>query len=109
MGFYMSNWLVITHKLCFMGFWGCVTGRDASLVPLYRLWEIDLKYFIMTELRSCAACGKPISDRYFLEVGGCSWHGSCLTCCVCLSPLDREQSCFIRERQVYCKNDYANF
>ncbi|XP_037908582.1 LIM/homeobox protein Awh isoform X4 [Hermetia illucens] len=60
-----------------------------------------------TELRSCAACGEPISDRYFLEVGGCSWHGSCLRCCVCLSPLDRQQSCFLRERQVYCKADYA--
>ncbi|XP_055915393.1 LIM/homeobox protein Awh isoform X2 [Eupeodes corollae] len=60
-----------------------------------------------TELRSCAACGEPISDRYFLEVGGCSWHGSCLRCCVCLSPLDRQQSCFIRERQVYCKTDYG--
>ncbi|GAB0094618.1 Awh [Sergentomyia squamirostris] len=62
---------------------------------------------IKTELRSCAACGEPISDRYLLEVGGCTWHGSCLRCCVCLSPLDRQPSCFLRERQVYCKADYT--
>ncbi|XP_031631423.1 LIM/homeobox protein Awh-like [Contarinia nasturtii] len=60
-----------------------------------------------TELCCCAACGEPISDRYLLEVGGCTWHGSCLRCCICLSPLDRQPSCFLRERQVYCKTDYA--
>ncbi|XP_017482563.1 PREDICTED: LIM/homeobox protein Awh [Rhagoletis zephyria] len=60
-----------------------------------------------TELRSCAACGEPISDRFFLEVGGCSWHATCLRCCICQCPLDRQQSCFIRERQVYCKADYG--
>ncbi|XP_070507416.1 LIM/homeobox protein Awh-like [Chironomus tepperi] len=60
-----------------------------------------------TEMRSCTACGESIADRYFLEVGGCSWHGSCLRCCICLSPLDRQQSCFFRERQVYCKTDYT--
>ncbi|CRK96441.1 CLUMA_CG009857, isoform A, partial [Clunio marinus] len=32
---------------------------------------------IKTELRSCTACGDPIADRYLLEVGGCTWHGSC--------------------------------
>ncbi|KAG5676798.1 hypothetical protein PVAND_006606 [Polypedilum vanderplanki] len=62
---------------------------------------------IKTELRSCTACGEPIADRYLLEVGGCTWHGSCLRCCICLSPLDRQPSCFLRERQVYCKADYA--
>ncbi|XP_055324176.1 LIM/homeobox protein Awh-like [Sitodiplosis mosellana] len=60
-----------------------------------------------TELCCCAACGEPISDRYLLEVGGCTWHGSCLRCCICLSPLDRQPSCFLRERQIYCKTDYA--
>ena len=58
-------------------------------------------------MRSCTACGDQIADRYLLEVGGCSWHGSCLRCCICLSPLDRQQSCFLREKQVYCKTDYT--
>lgn len=62
-----------------------------------------------TELQTCTSCGEPISDRYFLEVGGCSWHGSCLCCCVCLSPLDRLPSCYLRERQVYCKADYVKW
>lgn len=70
--------------------------------------NIDINLIcLQTELRSCAACGEPISDRYLLEVGGCTWHGSCLRCCVCLSPLDRQPSCFLRERQVYCKADYT--
>ncbi|XP_070507240.1 LIM/homeobox protein Awh-like isoform X2 [Chironomus tepperi] len=60
-----------------------------------------------TELNSCTACDEPIADRYLLEVGGCTWHGSCLRCCICLSPLDRLPTCFLRERQVYCKTDYA--
>jgi len=64
-------------------------------------------FVFKTELRSCAACGEPISDRFFLEVGGCSWHAHCLRCCMCMCPLDRQQSCFIRERQVYCKADYS--
>ncbi|XP_026475654.1 LIM/homeobox protein Awh [Ctenocephalides felis] len=60
-----------------------------------------------TEHRCCAACGEPISDRFLLEVGGGAWHGSCLRCCVCRSQLDRQPSCFLRERQVYCKADYT--
>uniref|UniRef100_A0A1A9VMV3 LIM zinc-binding domain-containing protein n=1 Tax=Glossina austeni TaxID=7395 RepID=A0A1A9VMV3_GLOAU len=68
--------------------------------------QISLK--LLTELRTCAACGEPISDRFYLEVGGCSWHINCLRCCMCMCPLDRQQSCFIRERKVYCKVDYSN-
>uniref|UniRef100_A0A1B0BQ72 LIM zinc-binding domain-containing protein n=1 Tax=Glossina palpalis gambiensis TaxID=67801 RepID=A0A1B0BQ72_9MUSC len=64
--------------------------------------------YTYTELRTCAACGEPISDRFYLEVGGCSWHINCLRCCMCMCPLDRQQSCFIRERKVYCKVDYSN-
>lgn len=84
-------------SLLFSFFWQ-IRQLNESLVSLL---------FLQTELRSCAACGEPISDRYLLEVGGCTWHGSCLRCCVCLSPLERQTSCFLRERQVYCKTDYA--
>lgn len=85
-----------------------------SLVEIIResSWNIDwceFYFFFQTELRSCTACGDPIADRYLLEVGGCTWHGSCLRCCVCHSPLDRQPSCFLRERQVYCKADYAKW
>ncbi|XP_058462522.1 LIM/homeobox protein Awh-like [Malaya genurostris] len=59
------------------------------------------------ELRSCTACGEPISDKYLLDVGGCSWHSACLRCCICHTPLDHQPSCFLKEQQIYCKADYA--
>ncbi|XP_055606911.1 LIM/homeobox protein Awh-like isoform X2 [Uranotaenia lowii] len=61
------------------------------------------------ELRSCTACGEPISDQFLLDVGGCSWHSACLRCCICHTLLDQQPSCFLKDRQVYCKGDYANF
>uniref|UniRef100_A0A182QTN5 Arrowhead n=1 Tax=Anopheles farauti TaxID=69004 RepID=A0A182QTN5_9DIPT len=62
----------------------------------------------LKELRSCTACGEPISDKFLLDVGGCSWHSACLRCCICHTPLDHQPSCFLRERQIYCKTDYSN-
>ncbi|XP_062544048.1 LIM/homeobox protein Awh-like isoform X1 [Armigeres subalbatus] len=58
------------------------------------------------ELRSCTACGEPISDKYLLDVGGCSWHSACLRCCICHTPLDHQPSCFLKDQQIYCKSDY---
>ncbi|CAH1372416.1 LIM/homeobox protein Awh isoform X1 [Tenebrio molitor] len=60
-----------------------------------------------TEYRLCSACGEPISDKFLLEVSGRSWHARCLRCCVCQLQLDRQPSCFIRDRAIYCKADYA--
>lgn len=66
------------------------------------------KFFIFqTEPRYCTACGDAIADRYVLEVGGCTWHASCLRCCVCLTPLDSQPSCYLRDRQIYCRADYT--
>ena len=97
-------WKYILHTKCL----------SASTFDLLRIIMMDLQIliyvlylFLQTELRTCQACGDAIADKYFLEVGGCSWHGSCLRCCVCSISLDRQPSCFQRERQVYCKADYA--
>ncbi|XP_062704832.1 LIM/homeobox protein Awh-like isoform X1 [Aedes albopictus] len=62
---------------------------------------------LKTELRTCTACGEPIADKYLFDVDGCSWHGSCLRCSVCLTLLERQPSCYFRDRQVYCRSDYA--
>ncbi|GJQ71100.1 putative zinc ion binding protein [Trypoxylus dichotomus] len=62
---------------------------------------------VETEFRLCSACGEPISDKFLLEVSGRSWHARCLRCCVCQLQLDRQPSCFIRDRAIYCKADYA--
>uniref|UniRef100_A0A182RLS2 LIM zinc-binding domain-containing protein n=1 Tax=Anopheles funestus TaxID=62324 RepID=A0A182RLS2_ANOFN len=67
----------------------------------------DTHHSSWKELRSCTACGEPISDKFLLDVGGCSWHSACLRCCICHTPLDHQPSCFLRERQIYCKTDYT--
>ncbi|KAG5886237.1 hypothetical protein JTB14_008904 [Gonioctena quinquepunctata] len=62
-----------------------------------------------TEYRICSACGEPISDKFLLEVSGRSWHARCLRCSICQLQLDRQPSCFIRDRTIYCKTDYAKY
>ncbi|OWR41949.1 arrowhead PA [Danaus plexippus plexippus] len=87
------------------------TSRDGGFAftrhsknPLYHL---AVRAVVVTEHRTCCACGEPIADRFLLEVGGGAWHTGCLRCCVCAVQLDRHPSCFLRDRQVYCKQDYA--
>ncbi|RZC42154.1 LIM domain containing protein [Asbolus verrucosus] len=68
---------------------------------------LNVFFYLQTEYRLCSACGEPISDKFLLEVSGRSWHARCLRCCVCQLQLDRQPSCFIRDRAIYCKADYA--
>ncbi|XP_030766231.1 LIM/homeobox protein Awh isoform X2 [Sitophilus oryzae] len=79
----------------------CTRGKEC----LEGLEDREMK----TEYRLCSACSEPISDKFLLEVSGRNWHARCLRCCVCQLQLDRQPSCFIRDRAIYCKADYANF
>ncbi|CAG5028888.1 unnamed protein product, partial [Parnassius apollo] len=54
----------------------------------------------------CAGCGGRIQDRYYLLAVDRQWHGSCLRCCECRLPLDSELTCFSRDGNIYCKEDY---
>ncbi|KAJ8737897.1 hypothetical protein PYW08_000492 [Mythimna loreyi] len=54
----------------------------------------------------CAGCGGRIQDRYYLLAVDRQWHGSCLRCCECRLPLDTELTCFSRDGNIYCKEDY---
>jgi len=56
--------------------------------------------------RYCAACGARIEDRYFLMAAEKHWHVSCLTCVDCKLNMDNELTCFVRDGNVYCKEDY---
>ncbi|WAR30336.1 AWH-like protein [Mya arenaria] len=55
----------------------------------------------------CFGCGLHIADRFLLKVNDQSWHVQCLRCCVCQTALDRQNTCFMREDNIYCRLDYA--
>lgn len=55
---------------------------------------------------TCAGCGGRIHDRYYLLAVDRQWHAHCLKCCECKLPLDSELTCFARDGNIYCKEDY---
>ncbi|XP_066466819.1 LIM/homeobox protein Lhx6 [Tiliqua scincoides] len=54
----------------------------------------------------CCSCGLEILDRYLLQVNERTWHARCLECSVCRAPLRRQSSCYVKDRQIFCKLDY---
>lgn len=55
---------------------------------------------------ACAGCGGRIHDRFYLLAVDRQWHSSCLKCSECKLPLDSELTCFSRDGNIYCKEDY---
>ncbi|KRZ11128.1 LIM/homeobox protein Lhx1 [Trichinella zimbabwensis] len=64
----------------------------------------DIKSQLSVNMTLCAGCKKPIYDRYLYHVMDKSWHGSCIVCEVCQTPLD--DRCFTRDGQIFCKTDF---
>ncbi|KAM3876156.1 LIM homeobox transcription factor 1-alpha [Diretmus argenteus] len=54
----------------------------------------------------CAGCHRPIRDRFLLRVTDGLWHEECVRCAACGDAL--RDSCFLRDRKLYCKRDYAD-
>ncbi|KAK2835611.1 hypothetical protein Q5P01_016095 [Channa striata] len=54
----------------------------------------------------CAGCHRPITDRFLLRVTDGLWHEECVRCAACGDAL--ANSCFLRDRKLYCKRDYAD-
>ncbi|XP_017067713.1 protein apterous isoform X2 [Drosophila eugracilis] len=57
----------------------------------------------------CSGCGQKIQDRFYLSAVEKHWHASCLQCYACRQPLERESTCYSRDGNIYCKNDYYSF
>uniref|UniRef100_A0A668UJ42 Uncharacterized protein n=1 Tax=Oreochromis aureus TaxID=47969 RepID=A0A668UJ42_OREAU len=54
----------------------------------------------------CASCGMEIHDRYLLKVNNLNWHLGCLECSVCRASLRQHSSCYVKNKEIYCKLDY---
>ncbi|XP_050461320.1 LIM/homeobox protein Lhx9-like [Cataglyphis hispanica] len=54
----------------------------------------------------CGGCGREIAERWYLRAADRAWHCGCLHCCHCRLPLAAELTCFARNGNIYCKEDY---
>ena len=57
----------------------------------------------------CAGCRLRIDDRFYLVAVDQAWHSQCLRCGECRRPLDTARSCFARQANIYCKDDYYRY
>lgn len=55
----------------------------------------------------CGGCGREIAERWYLKAADRVWHCGCLRCCRCRIPLAAELTCFARDGNIYCKEDYC--
>ena len=54
----------------------------------------------------CAGCRLRIIDKFYLCAVEAKWHSTCLKCSDCGVELANQLSCFERDGNIYCKDDY---
>ncbi|NWR74782.1 LHX6 protein, partial [Centropus unirufus] len=52
------------------------------------------------------AGGAPVSDPFVPQVNNLIWHVRCLECSVCRTSLRQQHSCYIKNKEIFCKMDY---
>lgn len=46
------------------------------------------------------------SASLFPQVNNLNWHLGCLECSVCRASLRQHSSCYVKNKEIYCKLDY---
>uniref|UniRef100_A0A8C7YRY3 LIM homeobox transcription factor 1, alpha n=1 Tax=Oryzias sinensis TaxID=183150 RepID=A0A8C7YRY3_9TELE len=69
-------------------------------VLFYKIWSHAHHWVV------CVGCQRRITDRFLLRVANGLWHERCVRCAACGDAL--RNSCFLRERKLYCKRDYSS-
>ncbi|XP_039269670.2 LIM/homeobox protein Lhx9-like [Styela clava] len=54
----------------------------------------------------CSGCGYYIFDQSYLLMTGKAWHTDCLKCSMCACTLNSANSCFMKDGNILCKEDY---
>ena len=52
----------------------------------------------------CAACDKPILDKFLMNVLERTWHADCVRCFDC--HVNLTDKCFSREGKLFCRDDF---
>lgn len=79
-------------------------GHDMLIGKVSQLKDFSI-IADMDQRAVCAGCHRLIRDRFLLRVTDCLWHEECVRCAACGDAL--KNSCFLRDRKLYCKRDYA--
>ena len=62
------------------------------------------------KVKSCAACGARICDRFLLHAMERYWHTGCLKCSCCQAQLGEiGTTCYAKAGMILCKNDYIRW
>ncbi|KAM7388322.1 hypothetical protein PAMP_024507 [Pampus punctatissimus] len=76
-----------------------------SNILLFLMASVRYRPQHMDQKAVCAGCHRLIRDRFLLRVTDGLWHEACVRCAACGDKLTN--SCFLRNRKLYCKRDYA--